>query len=744
MKKTFNRLLAATVAIPVALGQILAISATAANAPAAEITAKEILRVNPETGFPTDVTSETTEFSFEQVSTWNEYVKENLSKADGKTLKIDAKAIVGSLNSVNYYASLLKDFVEASENPTATVEGSTITVEGVANFAAYLVPELKDKFANMEGYENVELNASILQGVTYKAVVDADFDNKAAKAAFTFTADGKDYTVDTASEYLTAVYDNLSAQVDKAVADKAAQLAADNNMTADEVLANADFDIAGDKAALKEITDKLSVKIDALNKHLENAKKLTTAMKTYDSSDAALKAALEYAEKNGIAAAGNQPTTVDGMIAKFGGNFDTAVNSLNQSLTDADVNVQIAISAADIASVLNGATAVTTGANNGKVGAEFTIADEEAAAVEAYVEEQVAALAIDKEVDTVTTEKILIVAADANSAVATLDVVRNVTVTLKDKETTETTATEETGEGTETTANTDETGEGTETTANTDETGEGTETTANTDETGEGTETTANTDETGEGTETTASTEGTDGTDSTETTETSETLPDLKEVKSINVELLDAETSNGVYFSHDEAYDVADLIASVTITMNDDTVIDVADPAEAIGFLSTPSADYDSIAEDAGYFYDEIDIYYLPDTTKAPLPVHPTVAVALKGDTRLDGEVDDFDAYWTLMYNSNKAAGGSDYRYTFTKQDDVEAEYDVMLEKLAYMVSDINTESKAGKNTEDASIEMIDSGYNLMFNSLTHAGDKSPIAERWPLAIEGFNKLATK
>lgn len=34
MKKTFNRLLAATVAIPVALGQILAISANAAEAPA--------------------------------------------------------------------------------------------------------------------------------------------------------------------------------------------------------------------------------------------------------------------------------------------------------------------------------------------------------------------------------------------------------------------------------------------------------------------------------------------------------------------------------------------------------------------------------------------------------------------------------------------------------------------------------------------------------------------------------------
>lgn len=47
MKKTFNRLLAATVAIPVALGQILAISANAAEAPAAmQVTADQLLKVN--------------------------------------------------------------------------------------------------------------------------------------------------------------------------------------------------------------------------------------------------------------------------------------------------------------------------------------------------------------------------------------------------------------------------------------------------------------------------------------------------------------------------------------------------------------------------------------------------------------------------------------------------------------------------------------------------------------------------
>ena len=43
MKKTFNRLLAATVAIPVALGQLLAITANAAEAPAALLVSRKLL-----------------------------------------------------------------------------------------------------------------------------------------------------------------------------------------------------------------------------------------------------------------------------------------------------------------------------------------------------------------------------------------------------------------------------------------------------------------------------------------------------------------------------------------------------------------------------------------------------------------------------------------------------------------------------------------------------------------------------
>lgn len=53
MKKTFNRLLAATVAIPVALGQVLAISANAAEAPATlKVTADKLLEGGTGYWFP--------------------------------------------------------------------------------------------------------------------------------------------------------------------------------------------------------------------------------------------------------------------------------------------------------------------------------------------------------------------------------------------------------------------------------------------------------------------------------------------------------------------------------------------------------------------------------------------------------------------------------------------------------------------------------------------------------------------
>lgn len=123
MKKTFNRLLAATVAIPVALGQVLAISANAAEAPAAlKVTADKLLKVEPATGFPETVSADADTITYTVESDWNTTLAKQLNtETSNKTVTVDAKKFVAGINSANYYVELLKKAVNASENPTATV-----------------------------------------------------------------------------------------------------------------------------------------------------------------------------------------------------------------------------------------------------------------------------------------------------------------------------------------------------------------------------------------------------------------------------------------------------------------------------------------------------------------------------------------------------------------------------------------------------------------------------------------------
>ena len=130
--------------------------------------------------------------------------------------------------------------------------------------------------------------------------------------------------------------------------------------------------------------------------------------------------------------------------------------------------------------------------------------------------------------------------------------------------------------------------------------------------------------------------------------------------------------------------------------------------ASYFGFLQTPADVYT-----APYYKGAVDIYYVGDADKTALEDKPTVAVAMKGDTQLDGDVDMDDAFDTLQYYSSSAAGKT---VTFTDGSDE------LLEKLAFYVSDVDTESKAGKKTEDAEISMDDAFNILQYVSYRAAG----------------------
>ena len=617
--KKFNRVLAAAIAVPVAMGQVLAISSSAAVKPdAAQITADKLLYVNPESEIKDG----------KQVSDWNTRMAGYVKDVNGE-YSVDAKSIVEGLSGTGKYTSLVKDIVSASANPTLTVKDGVFTVSGDADLSAYMVPQIQDKL-NELGVDYT-VDASILK-VHYSFVVSTDLENsKEATVTGSITNDKNNtaYTVSAFDEYLNAVVADLSAQVQAAV--PAADVAQFSK-------------ILGEAAANYSSYTELTKAIAA--KSFEET--------SYANADAVVAAIVDFAAKNGFESAASKPKTVDGLVAAYGSYFDKGISAVNDVLTQSDANVKLSISAADVAAVLNEGTNFKASATNGAYDLTFEIPDAEQDAVKAYVAKQNP----DKEFVSFDTVKEVEVTF-ATTGTVSFDVTRTVTYELKDKETTTTTTTSGSGETTTTS--------------------------------GSGETTTTS----GSGETTTTS-----GTGETTTTTSTDIIP-MKDIESISVEV-----GEGVYFSDEESFDASELIVSAVATLKDGTTKDL--DASYFGFLQTPADVYT-----APYYKGAVDIYYVGDADKTALEDKPTVAVAMKGDTQLDGDVDMDDAFDTLQYYSSSAAGKT---VTFTDGSDE------LLEKLAFYVSDVDTESKAGKKTDDAEISMDDAFNILQYVSYRAAG----------------------
>ena len=730
--KNFNRVLAAAVAVPVALGQVLAISASAFNGAVTEVTTADVKYVKPDINFPTSVDKDATTITFTQESNWNEVLNSKLASADGKTFTVDAKAIANTLGG-SYYASLIKDVVNASENPTAEVSGSNVTITGTADFSSYVVPDLKAKFAE-QGYGDLELNTDNMKA-SYTASVKADLANaKEAALELTLTAGGKTYTATTVADYLDAIYDDLSAQLTK--------IATDKGVSAEDAaeLANIGGDIKNKAAGLR---DKIKLVQDA-----------NFAAKSYDTADQVVAAAINYAVKNNIASAAKLPNTVDGLAAKYGTTFNTAVDSLNKSLADADVNVKISVAASDLAALAKDGSDFTVAAAGGTYTVEFTIPDEEAAAVEEYAKAEVAKLNLDKTVKEVNTKKTVSATVNTNGVVG-FDVDRAVEVVLEDKATTTTTTTTEDPDNPVTTTTTTEDPDNPVTTTTTTEDPDNPVTTTTTTEDPDNPVTTTTTT-TGDPDNPVTTTTTTTGDPDNPVTTTTTTTPavDPSEVDSIAVETVAAEASNGVYFSKDKAFNASDLISSVKLTLknSDKTVVydDAASIDAYIGFKSTPGEVYKTVVDANAkltdkdkvgkiYYQGGVDIYYttgVEGSDTIAIDAKPEVAVALKGDTNLNGKVDNDDALQTLTYYSNVNAGAKDVAFTDT------AKTNALLEKLVYFVSDADTESKLGTDSKDKLITNDDALFILTYYAQQYAGNKDDEETLWTdvLANKYLNK----
>ena len=222
---------------------------------------------------------------------------------------------------------------------------------------------------------------------------------------------------------------------------------------------------------------------------------------------------------------------------------------------------------------------------------------------------------------------------------------------------------------------------------------------------------------------TTSTTEATTTTSATTTSAT--TTQPQPNVTTIIFELADP----NFYFSVDEReFKATDLFKSVTLisTDADGKIVSQEDIIDKVNFNgATPKSTY---VQADKYYAGTIQAYYNNGTENVLIPdATPTVYIGVKGDADLNGLEDVPDAVSILTYYAKIAAG----------QQGIVFNEDPMLNKLAYFLADVDTESKAGENTDGKLMEVNDAVYVLTYYAKKAAGQ----GPTWPDVIPSLKSL---
>ena len=213
-------------------------------------------------------------------------------------------------------------------------------------------------------------------------------------------------------------------------------------------------------------------------------------------------------------------------------------------------------------------------------------------------------------------------------------------------------------------------------------------------------------------------------TEATTTTSATTTQPQPN-VTTVIFELADP----NFYFSVDEReFKATDLFKSVTLisTDADGNIVSKEDIIDKVNFNgATPKSTY---VQADKYYAGTIQAYYNNGTENVLIPdATPTVYIGVKGDADLNGLEDVPDAVSILTYYAKIAAG----------QQGIVFNEDPMLNKLAYFLADVDTESKAGENTDGKLMEVNDAVYVLTYYAKKAAGQ----GPTWPDVIPSLKSL---
>ena len=765
MKKVFNKVIAIAATVPLALTQGFAVMANAADA--TTISVERVLEIKPQ----------------ELESDWAKLVEGALIDSEGKSFELNVADIVDSADFSDKNAAYVEKVQKCIVgNPSVKIKNSVAVMTAQVDATSYVQSNIIDaikKELTKQGAASIidDIDFSMLEKKgTFTAAVDGDSientaANKAAGTANTIRvkgavfvdsegnqvatyADAKAYAASTvqqlkvevtkkaAAANLTVNLDNLLATYQKKVekafsyADKAITTSAHQEFaTADETLAwlkvqkdqrTTRFDVPGSVADLAKYGDTLNKAVAEVNKAFQNVGVNYTVDVSMDDVTSLLNSGSDFvadanADTNVYTVTFKVPdtdvdadyfSTVEGIEKYYAAHPDQAEAD---GVTDADYSQLVYDSSYKLVTAQGDADNDTlAGVPSGYFNVERIIKFKDKSTTTTTTDVS----------GTTTTDVSGTTTTDVSGGTTTTDVSGGTTTTDVSGGTTTTdvsggTTTTDVSGGTTTT---DVSGGTTTTdvsggTTTTDVSGG----TTTTDVSGG----TTTTDVSGETTTTT--TTGTGGSETTTTTTTGTTGT----ITPVGTTTLEVEVNpTNFYFSVDEReLKPSDLFSKFDIVDEEGTHFDALEAGAVTLDKTTPKEIFD--AEGKAYCVTEVNAYFTDPTTAdaepVAAPVNPTVYIGVKGDADLNGIVDVQDAVAILTYYAKTAAA----------QENVAFNEDENLNKLAYFLADVDTESKAGMNNGSELMTTQDAVNVLTFYA-KKAANQEPT---WPDVIPSLKSL---
>ena len=780
MKKVFNKVIAIAATVPLALTQGFAVMANAADA--TTISVERVLEIKPQ----------------ELESDWAKLVEGALIDSEGKSFELNVADVIDSADFSDKNAAYVEKVQKCIVgNPSVKIKNSVAVMTAQVDATSYVQSNIIDaikKELTKQGAASIidDIDFSMLEKKgTFTAAVDGDSientaANKAAGTANTIRvkgavfvdsegnqvatyADAKAYAASTvqqlkveitkkaAAANLTVNLDNLLATYQKKVekafsyADKAITTSAHKEFaTADETLAwlkvqkdqrTTRFDVPGSVADLAKYGDTLNKAVAEVNKAFQNVGVNYTVDVSMDDVTSLLNSGSDFvadanADTNVYTVTFKVPdtdvdadyfSTVEGIEKYYAAHPDQAKAD---GVTEADYSELVYDSSYKLVTAQGDADNDTlAGVPSGYFNVERIIKFKDKATTTTTTTTDVSG--------TTTTDVSGTTTTDVSGGTTTTDVSGGTTTTDVSGGTTTTdvsggTTTTDVSGGTTTT---DVSGGTTTTdvsggTTTTDVSGGTTTTdvsggTTTTDVSGG----TTTTDVSG-GTTTTVS-GSTTTTTSGSNTETTTTTTNTGTITPVGTTTLEVEVNpTNFYFSVDEReLKPSDLFSKFDIVDEEGTHFNALEAGAVTLDKTTPKEIFD--AEGKPYCVTEVNAYFT-DPTKADAepvaaPVNPTVYIGVKGDTDLSGLVDVPDAVAILTYTAKIAAG----------QENIVFNEDENLNKFAFFLADVDTESKAGKNEDNKLMTTEDAVRILTYTAKTAAGQEVT----WPDVIPSLKSL---